>query len=489
MSKNYWQYDSHINYPEYGKYAPPQKYPEYPYAEEVMQLNHNNQVYETIRNIFIACKFDWEHVGQKEWNPLGMYVLPGDTVLLKPNLVRDINVQEENLQKGLDCMITHPSIVRVLFDYVYIALSGKGKIIIADAPVQGCDFKKLLENSGYGLLFKYFKEKETDNLKVDIADLRDTIIYWDNGRKRQKDNENRKYKGVVIDLGTESYFQTIESKKKLRVTDYAAEDTIAHHNNGKNEYCISSALLEADVVINIVKPKTHRIAGYTASLKNMVGICTRKEYLPHHRQGEKKKGGDEYGEGHLLWKYLNSKGNDVKNWALKRHYHFISDTANAFARKIGIALDHREVNRKKFGFWYGNDTIWRTILDVNRIVYYCNKDGVMQYDKQRTVLHFGDMIVCGEKEGPLHPSYKKVGGILFSDNPVAFDFCVTKLMGLDYQIFPTLINALNDRKLNTEAADEINLRSNRDEFSQRAIDITKNFGFELSSGWMKMSIK
>lgn len=483
VGNNYWQFDSSIKYPPKGVYNPVQKYPEYPFHDEIGEPDTENQVYEAVRNIFVACGFDVEHFGQKEWNPLGKYISPGNVVLLKPNLVKEANKQTDNLQKGLDCMITHPSIVRVLFDYVYLAMKGVGKIIIADAPVQGCDFEKLKQNSGYDMLFQFFKGKEKGNLKIDIADLRDTVLYMDNGRKRQQHNESGKYEGMIIDIGSESYFSGIKNGKRFRVTDYAAEDTTAHHCNGKNEYCISRALLDADVVLNIVKPKTHRIAGYTAALKNMIGICTKKEYLPHHRQGRTGRGGDEYESTYLLWKYLNTKGNDIKNWALKRQYCFVSDMADKFSRRIGILLDHRETERKKFGFWYGNDTIWRTILDVNHIVYYAGKDGRLHSNQQRRVLHFGDMIVCGEKEGPLLPAYKMVGGILFSDNPVEFDYCAVKLMGFDYRKIPTILNAVKDKKLIKTKTTHIALHSNDKKFHGYVDDIEDDFAFKPSSGW------
>ena len=485
MSKNYWWFEESMEYPQNENFDPKVKYAEYPYTElqEKISMNGDNLVYEAIRDILKTEEFDGKKLGTGEWNPLGYCIVPGNTVLLKPNLVNSRNLTEEKNQEYYHCTIVHPSIVRVIFDYVYIALKGEGKIIIADAPIQGCDFEKLLRDSGYGKLFQYFKEKETDSLKVDVADLRDTIVYLENGNKRQIDNKEKKYQGKVVDLGENSYFYNIRNKKNFRVTDYAAEDTVAHHSKGKNEYCVSEALLNADVVINIVKPKTHRIAGYTAALKNMIGINTRKEYLPHHQCGSKRTGGDEYIDSHLLLKFLNSRGNDVKNWALKRQYNHLSDVTNEFSRRIGRVLDHKETNRKKFGMWYGNDTIWRTILDVNHIVHYCDKTGIMQKEKQRKVLHFGDMVVSGEKEGPLNPTYKKVGGILFSDNPVAFDLCVVKLMGFDYKKFPTLVNALKDQKLFNEKLGDIELHSNNEDFNKKLKSINKNFGFEPASGW------
>ncbi|SFB14023.1 hypothetical protein SAMN05216587_11543 [Selenomonas ruminantium] len=44
------------------------------------------------------------------------------------------------------------------------------------------------------------------------------------------------------------------------------------------------------------------------------------------------------------------------------------------------------------GSWYGNDTIWRTIADLNHILYYANKEGKLQEKRQRKVLIVADMI-------------------------------------------------------------------------------------------------
>ncbi|MCM1154895.1 MAG: DUF362 domain-containing protein [Roseburia sp.] len=482
-ANNYFMYLEDSEYPEHAPYDPEIKYPEYCFEFNSDNRMKRNDIYRMIREIFIADNMDYENINTDKWNPLGTYISPGSTVLIKPNLVMSSNNAEKDVQKQMDCLITHPSIVRCLFDYVCIALKGKGKVIVADAPVQDCDFDKLLERSGYGELFCYLKKRETPDFMVDIADLRDTILCSDNGNLIQCRNKNNKYGSIVVDLKEASCFQEIKNKKRLRVTNYAAKDTVEHHSRGKNEYCISEVVLDADVIINIPKPKTHRIAGYTAALKNMIGINVKKEFLPHHRQGMKKNGGDEYADGHKILKYMNTQGNDVKNWALKNRYIFIMNMANEFSRRIGRILDHKEQNRKKFGMWYGNDTIWRTILDVNHIVYYFGKDRMMHKEKQRTVLHFGDMIVCGDKEGPLHPGYKKVGGILFSDNPVEFDFCVVKLMGFDYKKFPVLANALNDKKLSGHNPGNIILNSNREEFNKKVSSISTNFEFEPSKGW------
>ncbi len=480
---NYFIWYEDSEYPKNAPYNPEENYAEYPFEFIDNDKQYKNDVYRMIRELFINCKMDFEHYNSVEWNPLGMYIKPGNTVLIKPNLVKHDNPAEGDAQRKFDCMITHPSVVRCLFDYVYIALKGKGKIIIADAPVQGCKFDLLLQKSGYGNLFREIMNKSSDELIIDIADLRDTILEVNDGNQKQRENSNRKYGGMIIDLGSDSKFNKVEKKQKLRITNYASGDTVRHHIKGRNEYCISEALLQADVVINIPKPKTHRIAGYTAALKNMIGINTRKEYLPHHMKGAKGKLGDEYIDTYKVLKWLNSTGNDIKNFMLKHQLDILTDAFDKMCRDIGRKLDKLEADRKKFGMWYGNDTIWRTILDVNKIVYFANKEGKICTEEQRTVLHFGDMIVCGEKEGPLRPTYKKIGGILFSDNPVCFDYCVTKLMGFDYRKLPTLFNAMKDAEIDAEVIREIRLCSNDETFNKAAYELEKVFYFEPSSGW------
>ena len=91
----------------------------------------------------------------------------------------------------------------------------------------------------------------------------------------------------------------------MRITNYDPAYLKQHHNADKHEYFINSDVLNADVVINMPKPKTHRKAGVTISMKNLVGINCRKEYLPHHTNGSKEEGGDEYLHRSYLKKWMD----------------------------------------------------------------------------------------------------------------------------------------------------------------------------------------
>lgn len=107
---------------------------------------------------------DRGRIGEKEWNPFGDFIMPGMTVLIKPNLVMDIN----RAGAGTDCLYTHPSVVAPIIDYTIKALGGRGKIIVGDAPVQECNFEKLIQDSGYQELISYYQKKGVDILLLDL---------------------------------------------------------------------------------------------------------------------------------------------------------------------------------------------------------------------------------------------------------------------------------------------------------------------------------
>lgn len=499
--KNYFYYNDNLKYPINAPYMPSVIYPEYPFADDYLidigKAEEENLVYLAVRNLFIRLQLDKLNINKSIWNPLGQYIEPGQTVLLKPNLVNHYNPAVNEIKESMDCLITHPSIVRCIFDYVYIALKGKGKVIIADAPIQNCEFDKLLENTGYGELFRYLQQKSTDEFIIQMADLREVTYVRNEGVVIQSERSNPEFGSHTIDLCNNSFFYDVKDQNRLRITNYAGSDTTRHHKKGHNEYKISDAVLDADVIISLPKPKSHRIAGYTAALKNMIGINARKEYIPHHRKG---KNGDEYIGSHIILKYLNSTSNDIRNWAVKKRYNQLVDILNTIGRITGRKLDKYEPERKKFGMWYGNDTLWRSILDINHIVYYADKYGHMQSVPQRRVINIGDMVVCGDHEGPLNPSYKRVGGILFTDHPLLFDLIVVKLMGFDWQKFPLLLNAIEDEKLCCELISskkgvkfpiernrisELSINSNDEKYNKRidAVCDTDLFHFVPTNGW------
>jgi len=140
-------------------FCPSTNYPEYPFLKISAEFN---AVYDMVRESFHALCLDAELYGTPDWNPLADIIHVGDTVLIKPNMVQHENEIPAN---GLECLITHPSLVRAVLDYVLLALKGTGKIIVADAPLQSCDFAKMIENSGYNQMLEFYRnEKLISNL-------------------------------------------------------------------------------------------------------------------------------------------------------------------------------------------------------------------------------------------------------------------------------------------------------------------------------------
>lgn len=412
-------------------FRPSKNYPEYPFQE----CASKNYVYEMVRECFHILKMDECNYGKEQWNPFKDMISPGNTVLLKPNLVRHINYSGA----GEECLYTHPSVVAVILDYVVIALKGAGKIIVGDAPVQSCNFDILIHESGYLELIEYYQSKGIDICLMDFrnfeTDLEDNILI------PQKNTVDKKEHGIVVNLGRDSAFygQDINREKDYRVTCYDPDELIKHHSGEKHEYKINRAILEADVIINIPKPKTHRKAGITGALKNLVGICTNKEYLPHHTQKSKQEGGDEYERKNELIA-IATEILDIKNKLMVRGEYEEAKQLDALHK--GLLTKGKIMNAEFYseGSWFGNDTIWRTISDLNKIVLYADKNGIMQEQKQRRIFHVGDMIISGHKEGPLLPAPLKAGMIVMAEDPVLFDRVVCKLMGFRYQDIPSIEN-------------------------------------------------
>jgi hypothetical protein len=138
----------HDGYPSVLPYSPRVIYPEYPFTPKTI-TNKVNHAYDGVRDTLRLLKLDTEHYGQKEWNPLGRIVHPGNTVVLKPNFIRDFRETHPGHE---DCLITHGSVIRATLDYVYIAMKGEGRIIIADASQNDADFEVIRRISGLDVM-------------------------------------------------------------------------------------------------------------------------------------------------------------------------------------------------------------------------------------------------------------------------------------------------------------------------------------------------
>jgi hypothetical protein len=187
--------------------------------------------------------------------------------------------------------------MRVVLDYVIKALDGTGSVAVGDAPLQECDFPTLVKTSGLGDLLAFYRANA--GFGIDLVDFRQEMCIKDASKqyavkRKRLAGDPKGYREV--DLGGESFLVPLEKDyNHFRVTNYDSETMMEAHRDGHHKYLLSGTMLEADVIINIPKLKTHRKAGLTASMKNFIGVNGSKDMLPHHRAGSKLKGhGDEY---------------------------------------------------------------------------------------------------------------------------------------------------------------------------------------------------
>jgi uncharacterized protein (DUF362 family) len=355
-----------------------------------------------------------------ERGPFGRVVQPGARVLIKPNMV----LHQNEGSGGLDCLVTHPTLICAA---VEAALhSEAAEVLVGDAPIQGCDFGSLLEKTG--LQDWASEQKKRDSRFKGIRDFRRTTCVLVHGVRVAAEDVQSADRFALFDLGRESLLEPIsDDQKRFRVAWYDPRLMAKTHAPGVHQYLVAKEVLEADVVINLPKLKTHKKAGITCALKNLIGINGNKEYLPHHRRGGPSQGGDCY----------------PGDSAIKRAREFVSDRQNLTStyaggmtwRLVAAALARTSrYNGDRVGMdgsWSGNDTIWRTCLDLNRILLYGRATGTMTDEVQRRVIHIADAVVAGQGNGPLAPEPLDLGLILGGNNAAAVDQVGAHLLAYD----------------------------------------------------------
>ncbi|MCB9362521.1 DUF362 domain-containing protein [Candidatus Woesearchaeota archaeon] len=425
-------------YPKEAPFHPSKKYPEYPFSETAQ----GNEVYDAVRKSLYDMGLDKRNYGKNNWNPFKEIIKPGQNVVIKPNLV----VDSHNLPKSqFESAVTHGSVVRPLIDYAYLALKGRGRITIADGPIDITDFHDVIKKNGMLDTVRYLREEHS--VPVDIVDLRDESLdktmalrvgHFELGlwmlHKTKEDF-------VVVDLQEKSEFEQVPDYwKKIRSTQLArsAKNPLHCHAKGKHIYGIAKTILDADCIINVPKMKAHKKTGVTVSLKNMIGITSPRSWMPHYTINT-----DEYEKkAPLIDKIIKVI------WDAPR----INGVGRVLLRKVRKKYVHIAFK----GSNPSNDTLWRTILDLNTILLYADAKGKMHSTQQRKYLSVIDGIIAGEKDTPLNPSPINAKVILASRNPVATDYVATKLMGFNYEHVNHVTNGLLRKDLggNPKIVDE-----------------------------------
>jgi hypothetical protein len=296
-------------------------------------------------------------------------------------------------------------------------------VVVGDAPLQSCDFPALMASCGM--------EERLARSGGAAVPARDFRLMTHEGRDRwaRTGTTSRSLdQYVLFDLGADSRLEPITNDScEFRVTMYDPDALRSTHAAGRHQYLIARELIEADVVLNLPKLKTHKKAGMTGALKNMVGANGHKQYLPHHRKGGAAGGGDCY-PGSSAWKALAEEMLDRGNRQPGPLARGLCTLGAGAALKAG-ALFGADDNVE--GAWHGNDTLWRMTLDLQMILHYGRADGRLDPAPQRQVLSITDAIIAGEGEGPLAPVPAPIGVLTMSANTAAADWVGAALLGYD----------------------------------------------------------
>lgn len=342
----------------------------------------------SLQTVKEALKASFKDLGYDTQNPLGGIIKPGMQVFIKPNWVASRWRESCSNRDDLYCVITHPSVIEAVADFVDIALKGEGRIIIGDNPSIDADFNELLETAGLRRLTEKYR------VPCELLDLRPLVCvnlkdYGDKTKMCEQNGDPRGY--TEVNLRQHSLFHRINSRL-FRGVFKQRDETIQAHSRGNQLYTFANSIYHSDVYISIPKMKTHHKAGVTLNLKGLVGTVGIKNQLIHWRQGFPFIGGDEYPS---FFKWL--KG--------------------TFFQKV-----------KSRGSWEGNDTIWRMVIDLYNAF----------ATKERSCLSIVDGILGGQGNGPFCPTGICSKTLVVGESLVCTDIVVTRLMGFNPMAIPYL---------------------------------------------------
>ncbi len=366
---------------------------------------------------------------------LGNVISSGNRVVIKPNFVTDRN----RGPWGIEPLVTSDELVRTVTEFALRA--NPSRVVVGDAPIQSCDFENLLKLTG---LAEWSARLQARDARYGgISDFRRTTCDISNGVRVVSEGNQPLQNYVLFDLGADSLLEPVsDDRDSFRVTRYSPAAMSQTHRRGRHQYLISKEVLDATVVINLPKLKTHKKAGVTCALKNLVGINGNKEFLPHHRVGGSDNGGDCYPGKNSLKRALEhvlDRENSSESIAGARRWHMLGANLERLLRRSGDQLGVE-------GAWIGNDTVWRMSLDLNRILLYGCADGTLADSIQRRVIHIVDAIIAGQGDGPLAPQPLDMGLLLAGESAAAIDWIGAALLGYDPAMIPIVREAFSQTR-------------------------------------------
>ncbi len=399
-----------------------------------------------------ACAELFKGWGKDPGNPFGAWVGPGGMVVVKPNWVLD----PRPFTGPWESLLTHPALIGMVLEWSATALGGVGRIVLGDAPIQSCRLDRLLAVTGLDALVDAFRARYP---RIDLR-LEDWRLMaagsggsGDAAEPTGQASRTADERYVLKDLGRASFLEDIsERADRFRVDGYPPSAMRSSQQAGMHRYYLSRRVFEADLVVNLPKMKTHKRAGLTGAMKNLVGLNVQKGNLPHYIQGSPADGGDCYRWPNrfrtrfdlISDAYCEHAAAASRAWRLRQQAQL------SLLARLGRLTGGDTVSP---GGWSGNDTIWRTTLDLNHLLYFSP-------DSPRHVISIVDGIVAGEGDGPLAPTPRPTGLVVMGENPLYIDAVLGRLMGYWLPALATVHHGLHDRRslLREHALDELSVQ-------------------------------
>ena len=409
------------------------------------------------------------------------YVRPHDRVVLKPNWVKEHDERHPGPGQW-EHVVTHPAVIEAVIRWAGTQLAGSGSITVCDAPQTDSSFAALNQYCRLDEMVDRCR-RDFPGTTIKLLDLRPEEWHAVDGVTVSKTQLTGDPAGdTFVGLNDASEFVGFHGNGRLFGASFNMAETNERHSGERHEYMLCRTPMDADVLINLPKLKTHKKVGVTCALKNLVGINANKNWLPHHTEGTPDLGGDQFPAS-------TSKARLEHSWMgrAKRIVNGRPLLSRLFVplKKMGRLFfgDTQKVVRS--GNWHGNDTCWRMVLDLNKCLY--DFDGAGQpRQKPLRYLAVVDGIIGGEGNGPMSPDAKPCGTILAGTHPAAVDMAAATLMGFDWQKIRLLKNSFEIRKRNfiPFLPSNISLASNKPEWDGPLGQAGGRFAFKPHFGWV-----
>lgn len=98
------------------------------------------------------------------------------------------------------------------------------------------------------------------------------------------------------------------------------------------------------------------------------------------------------------------------------------------------------------------------------------------------MLNFGDMIIAGEKNGPVSPSPKMLGVVIASEDPAVFDVTLCKLMGFPFEKIPLARNLITGKTIIPYTTPEVIINGTKPEILDNIV-FPEEWKFEPHDAW------